>query len=124
MAEGFFNHYVRQRGLALRATSAGTNPAGFVNSPAIKVMAEHGVDISTHTSKSIPPDRLLACDLVVTMGCADKKVCPAAFQGGVQAWNIKDPFGGVIDDFRHVRDQIEQRVIALIDNLAMTESTQ
>ncbi|OGS06929.1 MAG: arsenate reductase [Elusimicrobia bacterium RIFOXYA12_FULL_51_18] len=50
----------------IEAYSAGTNP-GIVDPRAIKVMAEAGVDISTHRAKHVSEFKDIAFDLVVTV---------------------------------------------------------
>ncbi len=114
MAEGFFNHQARERGLTIRAASAGTRPAGYVHPKAITVMAEKGIDISGHRSKGITPQELLDYDYVITMGCSDKNICPTTFRGDARDWGIEDPFDQPLEIYRRVRDEIEQKVLALL----------
>jgi arsenate reductase len=94
--------------------SAGSEPAS-VNPLAVRAMAEIGVDISNHRSKSvdeIPVDRV---DVVVTL-CAEE-VCPV-FPGPVRRlhWPIEDPArtGGTeaerLEAFRRARDEIGRRL--------------
>ncbi len=118
MAQGFFNHYARQRGLKIRAQSAGTRPAGYVHPQAIQVMAERGIDISGQHSKGITLQELLEYDLVITMGCSDKNTCPATFRGDARDWAIEDPFDQTLDVYRAVRDRIETKVLKLLAECA------
>lgn len=118
MAEGFFNHYARERRLELSAESAGTKPAGYVHPRASAVMADKGIDISKHRSKGITPQQLLSYDLVITMGCSDKNVCPATFRGDSRDWEIEDPIDQPLEVYRRVRDEIEDKVRALLDELS------
>lgn len=118
MAEGFFNHLAPDYGVATRAESAGTAPKGHVDPGAVKVMAEKGIDISQHRSKGITPEQLLAYDYVITMGCSDKDVCPVTFRGDSRDWAIEDPAGQPLETYRRVRDEIEQKGVALLEELA------
>lgn len=118
MAEGFFHHYARERGLGVRAESAGTKPEGYVHPNAITVMAEKGIDISGHRSKGITPQQLLDYDYVITMGCSDKNICPAGFRGDARDWRIEDPFDQALEIYRRVRDEIAQRVLALLSEFS------
>ena len=118
MAQGFYNHLASQRGLELKADSAGTQPEGEVSSGAIEVMAERGIDIARHTSDRVDPQQLLDYDYVIAMGCDDRDVCPATFQGEARDWGIRDPKGESLDVFRTVRDEIENRVRRLLDEIA------
>jgi len=63
MAEGLLKHLYREK---YEVFSAGTNPTQ-VNQFAIKVMAELGIDISNHFSKSIQEFRNREIDLVVSV---------------------------------------------------------
>ena len=60
------------------AYSAGTQPSK-INPYAIKVMAEIGIDISKHCSKSIEEFRNMKFDYVVTV-CATSKKLAHSFQ--------------------------------------------
>jgi len=62
MAEGIANYL--GNGI-LKATSAGLNPAGFVNPLAIKVMEEIGIDISNYKSKQIDLNLLNETDIII-----------------------------------------------------------
>lgn len=116
MAEGL----ARARfGDAVRVRSAGSEPSR-VNPLAIEVMAELGIDLTAHTSKSvqsIPPDEV---DLVVTL-CADE-VCPVFLSGAPRLhWPLTDPDRKHEDltheerlhYFRVARDQIRGRIEVL-----------
>ena len=54
-------------------------------------------------------------DLVVTMGCGD--TCPYIPGKRYLDWDLPDPKGRPVDEVRATRDDIEQRVAALLDDL-------
>ncbi len=96
-------------GNRVEAYSAGSRPSGIVNSKAIASMKELGYDLSTHTSKSldeIPRDEMF--DYVITMGCGD--ACPFVPAHHRIDWQIPDPRNMQPEEFRQVRDMIEQKV--------------
>lgn len=116
MAEGLAR---RLFGDDVRVQSAGSRPSR-VNPLAIAALREVGLDLTTHTSKSvdtIDPDSI---DLVITL-CAEE-VCPV-FLGKAQRlhWPLPDPDRKheVLSDeqrlqsFRETRDEIEARLRAL-----------
>jgi len=73
MAEGLLRHFYGEK---YEVFSAGASPTR-VNSFAIKVMAEIGIDISKHTSKSIEEFRDKSIDLVVSVCTSSASVaCP------------------------------------------------
>lgn len=100
--------------------SAGAQPS-FVRPQAIAAMAEIGIDISQHRSKSIDEFALESFDLIVTL-CGED-ACPVVPAGvEVQHWPIDDP---VSDDpevspatlrtrFRRARDDIRARLEVLV----------
>ena len=117
MAEGFLRHHARERQLHIEVQSGGTRPEGYVHPLAIQAMAEKGIDISIHRSKGIEPEKLVKFDYVISMGCSDKEICPMNFHGVSRDWEIEDPFGHPIEFYRKARDEIEKKVLALLDEI-------
>ena len=78
-------------------------------------MAEIGLDISKEFPKPLTDDAVDAADVVVTMGCGD--ACP--FYPGTRYLDceLEDPAGQGLDAVRPIRDEIERRVRALLDEL-------
>ena len=109
MAEGFARALGKGN---LEAHSAGSKPSGHVNPQTTEVMREKGIDLSGHLSKG--PEELPASpfDYVVTMGCGD--ACPTPPAKKRLEWNIPDPRGKGLDEFRKVRDEIEEKVRSLL----------
>ncbi len=116
MAEGLARHLLGDR---LRVTSAGSRPSR-VNPYAVEVMAELGVDLSSHGSKSVDDVDPSTVDTVITL-CAEE-VCPV-FLGGARRlhWPIADPASDdpaltreqMLERFRAARDQIRARLAVL-----------
>ena len=110
MAEGWAQHLKSD---VIDAYSAGIRPIG-VSSRAIKTMAEAGVDISTHTSKSIDDLGDVDFDYVVTLCDNAAQNCPI-FPGKAKVIHkpFKDPYFAsgsekqVMAEFRKVREQIK-----------------
>jgi arsenate reductase len=101
-------------GNILNVQSAGSKPAGNVHALAIIVMAEIGIDISTHHSKHMNEFLTEKIETVITVcGNADQ-ACPM-FPGQVNRhhWGFYDPAhaGGTEEEklsvFRRVRDEIK-----------------
>src|SRR5215218_6513569 len=101
----------------VEAHSAGSKPSGTINPKAIAAMKELGYDLSKHHSKSLEEAKAFApFDVVVTMGCGD--ACPWMPAKKFIDWQIPDPRDMSEGDFTKVRDHIEDRVKALIKELA------
>jgi arsenate reductase len=113
MAEGIVNHYLGDR---FRAYSAGT-VATRVNPLAIQVLAELGVDISGHRSKTLDEFAGEKFDYVITLCDSANEQCPL-FIGGVERVHIglDDPSQAngapeeLLPEFRRVRDEIRVRL--------------
>ena len=109
MAEALLNTF---HGDHYEAYSAGTEPSG-VNPHTIKVMAEIGIDISTHRSKSVEEFLSQPLDYVVTVCDHANESCPF-FPGGNERIHrgFEDPASVEGNDaeqlraFRRARDEI------------------
>jgi arsenate reductase (thioredoxin) len=118
MAEAWVRHDLGDR---VEVDSAGTHPC-YVHPLAIRVMAEAGVDLSRHTSKSVERFLDRPMDLVVTVCDSARKACPV-FPGAKRQIHesIPDPVEYACGDaetalskFREVRDLVRKRVVARV----------
>lgn len=100
---------------SVEAYSAGSRPSGKINPKAIESMKEVGYDLAKHESKSLADLPAKEFDVAVTMGCGDE--CPFIRAKGRENWNIPDPKYMPPDQFRDVRDLIEQKVKNLLNDL-------
>lgn len=114
MALGFFNHHA---GDAAVAWSGGSEPGEAVNRAAVAAMAERGIDIAQEFPKPWTDEIVRAADVVVTMGCGD--ACPYFPGKRYEDWELADPAGKDVADVRPIRDEIERRVLALLDELGV-----
>ncbi len=110
MAEGLLREAA---GDLLEVHSAGSKPAGFVHPRSIEVLREIGIDISSHTSKSMNEFLDRDIETVISVcGNADQ-ACPI-FPGQVNRhhWPFDDPAHAkgseeeIRDAFRRIRDEI------------------
>ncbi len=113
MAQGFANHFGKH---ILETYSAGSQPSGKVNPNAIKVMQELGIDISSAKSKGFVQLPLKKFDCVVTLGCKD--ICPFVPADKHIEWQIENPKDKDIEVFRKVRDNIKDKIKALVKELS------
>jgi arsenate reductase (thioredoxin) len=117
MAAGFLTALGGDR---VEVRSAGSAPADTINPAAVAAMAEVGIDISAQTPKILTADTVEASDVVITMGCGE--ACPVFPGVSYRDWDLPDPAGKGIDAVRPIRDDIEARVQALLDELVATPS--
>ena len=103
-------------GTEVEAYSAGSKPSGIINPKAIAAMKELGYDLSSHNSKTLEEVKSYApFDAVVTMGCGD--ACPWMPAKQFIDWQIPDPRNMNEEEFREVRDLIEQKVKKLLQEV-------
>jgi arsenate reductase len=114
MAMGFFT---RLAGDAAVAWSGGSEPGVEINPAAIAAMRERDIDISGEYPKPWTDETVRAADVVITMGCGD--ACPVFPGKRYQEWILDDPAGLDLVDVRPIRDELERRVRALLDELSV-----
>lgn len=112
MAEGWLRHLAGDR---YDVCSAGTQPVGL-NPGSVEAMAEVGIDISHHRSKSAVEFTAVPFDYVITVCDRAKETCPR-WPGPTRLvhWSFDDPAAVVgADDrrlvFRRVRDEIASAI--------------
>ena len=111
MAEGLARAYFGDKALI---QSAGSKPSRM-NPFAIQALAEVGIDISGHRSKSVGEIDPSTVDTVITL-CAEEE-CPL-FLGKAERlhWGLPDPASAQGGDterlqkFRVIRDEISRRI--------------
>jgi arsenate reductase len=114
MAEGFARHHA-PRGVLVR--SGGVRPAAEVSPAAVRLMWEREIDISRHTPKEVDVAFASQSDRIVTMGCSPEEACPAEVLDRAEEWSLPDPGGMGETEARALRDAIEGRTRALLDEL-------
>ncbi len=118
MAEALTRDAARRLGVDLDVHSAGTE-ATRVKDDAKTVMAELGLDLSTHTSKTLwdVPDAQ-NFDYVITVCDSAAEACPV-YPGKTtrRHYPFVDPSGGSLDRWRAVRDQQQAQFEAFVQAL-------
>jgi arsenate reductase len=100
----------------VRVVSAGSEPADQLNPAVVEAMEEVGIDISAERPKKLENDMVRESDVVITMGCGD--ACPIYPGKRYEDWDLEDPAGKDLDTVRGIRDEIRDRVAALMGTLA------
>ena len=101
------------------ASSAGVAPANEASPVTIASLAEIGIDDSRHQPSAVTEQRVRGADVVVAMkpGLALPQVDGVRYE----TWSLPDPSGWDIDGIRPLREEINRRVLTLIEEL--TERT-
>ncbi len=112
MAEGILRHYGQKN---YDVFSAGTRPSS-VNTTAIQVMKEIGIDISGQKSKHVNEFKNQQFDYVITVCDSAKESCPVfPAESKMLHWSFPDPPHDqelnekVVQEFRKVRDMIHEK---------------
>ena len=112
MAAGLLNKRANGR---VHVRTAGSEPAHEINPMVVQALDEVGVDMSDEFPKPLSDEYVAAADVVITMGCGD--ACPIYPGKRYEDWEVDDPAGEDLDAVRRIRDEIDRRVAALLDEL-------
>lgn len=114
MAAALLTHYA---GDEVVVRSAGTAPADTINPTVVTAMREIGIDLNSNqaTPKVLTDATVAASDIVITMGCGDS--CPFYPGTRYEDWKLDDPAGQPLEVVRTIRDEIDNKVRALLDRL-------
>lgn len=114
MAAGWMRHLAGDK---VDVFSGGSEPAESVNRAAVAAMAEQGIDISAEIPQPWADEIVRAADVVVTMGCGD--ACPVFPGKRYIDWELEDPSDKSVEEVRPIRDDLEQRVRGLMEELGV-----
>ncbi len=112
MAAALLAHHAGDR---IEVRSAGSEPAPSVNPAVAAAMRELGIDITAEQPKLLTTAAVEASDVVITMGCGD--ACPIFPGKRYLDWQLDDPAGRDVAAVRPIRDEIDRRIRALVDEL-------
>lgn len=114
MAEAFTNFEAKARNLPVTAESAGTVGGKSLNPMAVQAMEELGISMEGQSPKLLTQSMADQADRIISMGCGvDADACPAKFLL-TEDWGLDDPAGQSIESVRIIRDQIRERVLAML----------
>ena len=112
MAAGLLKHLTENK---VKVFSAGSKPVNELNPAAVEAMAEIGIDISQNIPMLFNERLMEEVDIVVTMGCGD--TCPILPGKNYLDWQLDDPADQKIEKVREIRDQIENKVRLLTEEI-------
>ena len=96
------------------ARSAGSNPGSAAHPQVLAALGELGIDASDHVPRRLDQEAIDWADVVVAT-CDD--ACPVVPGKRYVAWQLPDPKHEAIERVREIRDDIDRRVRALVDEL-------
>jgi len=101
--------------------TAGSEPASDVRQAIVATLDEIGVSLGGEFPKPLTDEVVRAADVVVTMGCGD--ACPIYPGRRYLDWDLEDPVGKSPAQVRAIREDIEARVRALLNELVADRSS-
>jgi len=104
-----------------RAISAGTEPGPRVHPEVVAAMREAGVELSGATTSRLTTELAQRAQMLITMGCGDQ--CPVVPGLTRDDWPLEDPKGKPLARVRDIRDEIRQRVEALLEREGWRKTT-
>jgi glycerol uptake facilitator-like aquaporin len=111
MAAAFFNAMADPERAC--AVAAGTEPAQRVHPEVVDVMREVGIDVSGAKPQRLTDELARSGSMLVTMGCGE--ACPVVPGLRRDDWALPDPKGQDPEAIRKIRNEIRERVRALIE---------
>ena len=96
--------------------SAGSEPGDSLNPLVVQVLEERGLSVAGERPTLLTPDDVQAADVVVTMGCGE--TCPVFPGTRYEDWPLDDPKGQDLATVRRIVDEVEARVLDLLQRLA------
>jgi arsenate reductase (thioredoxin) len=112
MAERLFRRAAAGRH---EARSAGSSPGTAVHPEVLEALAELGVDAGDHRPHKLDNEDVAWADVVVAT-CDD--ACPVIPGKRYLSWRLPDPMDLPLEQVRAIRDEIEQRVDELLQQLS------
>jgi len=113
MGAALLSHHAGER---VEVQSAGSQAGATVDENVRLAMQEIGIDLSEAFTKPLTPEVLAGADVVVTMGRSVGAVDIPATTRHID-WRVGDPDAAPLDEVRRVREDIERRVDALVDEI-------
>ena len=119
MSTAFAERERERRGLdgSVEILTGGTHPADRVHEEVVEIMREEGFDLSDRKPRKITTEELESSDYVATMGCSTLDLNADQSEVDVRDWALDDPDGQDLNQVREIRNEIQQRVNDLFDEI-------
>jgi arsenate reductase len=104
----------REAGAAHEARSAGSSPGTAAHPQVLAALAELRIDARDHVPTLLDDELVRWADVVVAT-CDD--ACPYLPGTRYENWQLPDPKGEPLERVREIRDEIAERVHALVAEL-------
>jgi arsenate reductase (thioredoxin) len=115
MAEAYYNKFTgTQDAISAGVSERTPTKYGHPTDDIVTLMKEEGFDVSKKAVKTVNKTMFAHVEHVIVL--CDKEQCPEFISDSrkVEYWDIKDPYHMPLDEARTIRNQIRERVKALI----------
>ena len=113
LAVAEYDRLAQQRGISLRADSAGTEPEAAPSPAVVAALRADGIDVANHRPRLVTPEDLVEAHRIITFGCDIGALAPLG--AAIVAWDDVPP---VSRDLEGARTAIRQHVEQLVAELA------
>ncbi|MCX7759115.1 MAG: arsenate reductase ArsC [bacterium] len=117
IAEAIAKRLAIEKNMELKIYSAGTNPSGYINAMAIRILEENGIPIDNQYSKGLEEIPLQDIDLFIFV--CEESSCPNIpniSSKKVLHWFLPDPFS--YEQFYFIRESLKSKIGELFDMIA------
>lgn len=135
MAEALFKSIAETKGLTVSVGSAGVfaSPRGKASAHAVEALFEKRIALN-HSSSPLSEEHIETADLVLAMTEQHKQLIISRFENSRdkvftikeyvtgRRGDISDPFGGSLDVYKQTRDELEELLTLLANQLLDGES--
>ena len=137
LAEAMARRMIAARGLDITVSSAGTGAVGGApaSDGSLLVGLERDLDLSTHRARALTRELVREADLVLCMdthhaeraedldGDGKTFLLTDHAAGRAVGRGIDDPYGGAVEGYRRMADDVERELARVLDRLAGEQST-
>lgn len=117
IAEAIAKKLAIEKNMKLKIYSAGTNPSGYINAMAIRILEEDGIPIDNQYSKGLDEIPVEQIDLFIFV--CEESSCVNLFNLSskkVLHWFLPDPFS--YEQFYFIRESLKSKIGELFDMIA------
>ncbi|MDR3707877.1 MAG: hypothetical protein P4L33_06235 [Capsulimonadaceae bacterium] len=123
MAEAITNRLAAQRGISVHAQSAGLIAANEMPETVQRVMAEIGISMMGYRPKAVALETISNANHIVIISFGVNANALMAWAAiSLDAWEVGDILDQPIKEVRSIRNEIERRVVRLLNELACSNA--
>lgn len=118
IAEAIAKKMINEKNMDIKIYSAGTNPTGYINAMAIRILEEDGIKIEGQYSKSLNEIPIEEIDLFI-MVCEESKCVHLPGKKSLH-WFLPDPFS--YEQFYFIREKLKTLINDLLGRIQKGET--